>query len=140
MTKTHFASTRLRCSSSRGLSSKASLSAHWWQGGHGGVCDPSLEHRCPPSGVDQPACEPASCRKSYGACRPVVTKLVTICRRQPSGHPTWWIKTPTDKAYAPDLLHQERRQGRVPTLLGSSQSMCEGSGAGTRRCVVLPQR
>src|SRR6266568_6882536 len=38
MTKTHFASTRLRCSSSRGLSSKASLSAHWWQGGHGGVC------------------------------------------------------------------------------------------------------
>src|SRR5215468_2505546 len=37
MTKTHFASTRLRCSSSRGLSSKASLSAHWWQGGHGGV-------------------------------------------------------------------------------------------------------
>src|SRR5262245_8244817 len=38
MSKTHFASTRLRCSSSRGLSSKASLSAHWWQGGHGGVC------------------------------------------------------------------------------------------------------
>src|SRR4029434_4946253 len=37
MTKTLFASTRLRCSSSRGLSSKASLSAHWWQGGHGGV-------------------------------------------------------------------------------------------------------
>src|SRR4029453_13827840 len=35
--KIHFASTRLRCSSSRGLSSKASLSAHWWQGGHGGV-------------------------------------------------------------------------------------------------------
>src|SRR6266568_4400972 len=41
MTKTHFASTRLRCSSSRGLSSKASLSAHWWQGGHGGVCTAS---------------------------------------------------------------------------------------------------
>src|SRR5262245_63279792 len=39
MTKTHFASARLRCSSSRGLSSKASLSAHWWQGGHGGVCN-----------------------------------------------------------------------------------------------------
>src|SRR4029434_919949 len=37
MTKTHFASTRLRCLSSRGLSSKASLSVHWWQGGHGGV-------------------------------------------------------------------------------------------------------
>src|SRR4029453_3237332 len=48
MTKTHFASTRLRCSSSRGLSSKASLSAHWWQGGHGGVCAhkelPMYEH------------------------------------------------------------------------------------------------
>jgi len=50
------------------------------------------------------------------------------------------MKTPPDKAYASDFLHQERRQGHVPPLLGSSQSMCEGSGAGTRRCVVLPQR
>src|SRR6266567_7955782 len=48
MTKTHFASTRLRCSSSRGLSSKASLSAHWWQGGHGGVC---AQVGCSPSAL-----------------------------------------------------------------------------------------
>jgi hypothetical protein len=45
MTKTHFASARLRCSSSRVLSSKASLSAHWWQGDHGGVCACSLLER-----------------------------------------------------------------------------------------------
>jgi Flp pilus assembly pilin Flp len=38
MSKAPFASTWLRCSSSQGLSSKVSLSAHWWQGGHGGVC------------------------------------------------------------------------------------------------------
>jgi len=37
MSKAPFASTWLRCSSSRGLSSKVSLSAHWWQGGHSGV-------------------------------------------------------------------------------------------------------
>src|SRR5262249_26339770 len=42
MTRTYFASTQLRCSSSQDLSSKVSLSAHWGNGSHGGVCTPRI--------------------------------------------------------------------------------------------------
>ena len=119
------------------------------EGQHGWTGD-SREDRCPPSVVDQPACEPASCGKSSGACRPVMTTLVTTCRRQQSGHPTRWLTTRQQKPLCYASQHAcaaarfSRHDGRHALRLQACASICLHGGrfpiiGSTREVHPVPQ-